>query len=380
MQDEAAGATVQEHGGNGKMDNAPKIRSTVDKVRLFRRCFTGLNNVYGTYDPASGKVRQVKAPVTDQVILNHLQGRTPYGVYLLVEDRTGAVVADFDADDLADPMEFVAATKRYRISAYIERSKRKGYHVWIFFEEGGVLAAKARVIVQHVLAEINRPHTEVFPKQDSLDGRVSYGNFINAPLFGSLVAQRRTVFLEPSDPTKPCENQWDFLEQIQRVEESQLDEIIVVNDLKRPSPSVPDSAPVRTAKGSDWFSLPPCVRRILAEGVCAFQRVLCFRLAVHLKKTGLPGDLAVVLLKAWALRNRPADGKRIITEAEIVDQVGWAYDGGYRSCGCEDPAVAPYCSPECPLRLALGQRGERVSPPRRSVTPAAGNPVSRACS
>jgi len=347
-----------------KMENALKTRNTIDKVRLFQRFFTGLKNVYGTYDPASGKVRQVKAPVTDEVILAHLQGRTPYGVYLLVEDRTGAVAADFDADDLAGPMDFVAVARRYRLPAYIERSKRKGYHVWVFFEDGGVLAAKARLVVRHVLAEINMPRTEVFPRQDSLDGRVSYGNFINAPLFGGLVLEGRTVFVQPSDPSKPCQSQWDFLEQMERVEESLLDEIIAVNDLHPPSRHDLHGVSVDTGGRAACFPLPPCARRILAEGVTAFQRVMCFRLAVHLKKAGVPRDLAVALLNAWAQRNRPVEGRRIITEAEVADQVGWAYEGGYRSCGCEDPVVAPYCSPECPLRRRSGKDGRGASPGR----------------
>lgn len=359
------------------MENAPKIRSTIDKVRLFRRFFTGLKNVYGTYDPTSGKVRQVKAPVTDDVILAHLQGRTPYGVYLLVEDRTGAVAADFDADDLTGPMDFVSAARRYRLPAYIERSKRKGYHVWVFFEDGGVLAAKARLVVQHILAEINMPRTEVFPRQDSLDGRVSYGNFINAPLLGSAVPVGRTVFVEPSDPTKPCQNQWDFLEQVERVEESLLDEIIAVNDLRPPSRPNPHGVPVDTGGRAAGFPLPPCARRILTEGVTAFQRVVCFRLAVHLKKAGVPRDLAVAMLNAWAQQNRPVEGRRIITEAEVADQVGWAYEGGYRSCGCEDPVVVPYCSPDCPLRRRA-QKDRRTPPLGRPPTTVDTNQLSGA--
>ncbi|MBM3333207.1 hypothetical protein FJY63_00955 [Candidatus Sumerlaeota bacterium] len=41
-----------------------KQGTTDDKVTLFRQCFTGLTHVYGTYDPATGCARQVKASVT----------------------------------------------------------------------------------------------------------------------------------------------------------------------------------------------------------------------------------------------------------------------------------------------------------------------------
>jgi hypothetical protein len=62
-----------------------------------------------------------------------------------------------------------------------------------------------------------------------------------------------------------------------------------------------------------------------AEGVADHQRVACFRLAVHLKKAGLPRDLALACLRAWASKNHPARDKRIITPAEIAGQVDSAY-------------------------------------------------------
>ena len=61
-------------------------RDNHHKVRLFRRFFSGLRHVYGTYDPGTGRSWQVKAEVTDQVILEHLTGRRSYGVYLLTDD------------------------------------------------------------------------------------------------------------------------------------------------------------------------------------------------------------------------------------------------------------------------------------------------------
>ena len=59
---------------------------------------------------------------------------------------------------------------------------------------------------------------------------------------------------------------------------------------------------------------------------------------------------SVAALEAWAARNQPRNGKRVITDAEIIEQAGWAYARDYRGCGCEDPAVRPYCDPRCPLR------------------------------
>lgn len=86
---------------------------------------------------------------------------------------------------------------------------------------------------------------------------------------------------------------------------------------------------------------------MLAGGVSGYQRVSCFRLAIGLKRAGIPQDLAVVLLRAWARKNRP-QGQRIITEPEIRDQTRSAYSG-YGGYGCEDAGIRALCDPLCPI-------------------------------
>ena len=327
-------------------------RDTKEKIRIYQSLFMGLRNVYGTYDTKTGKVRQVKEPVTEEVILAHLTGKRSYGVYLLAGKKTGALAVDFDQDELSVPIAYVAGARRYDMSAYIERSKSKGYHVWVFFEEGGVIASKARLVANKILAVMGKSQTEVFPKQDSLANGLSYGNFINAPLFGALVPKGRTMFVDPAEPTKVYPNQWELLERVQRVPEYRLDAIIESCNLKEQ-----DHADKRTEsnnrtesdKDTSPFGLPPCARRMLADGVSSYQRVSCFRLAVHLKRNGMPYDLALIVLKAWAQKNQPAEGKRIITEREIEYQTKCAFENTYRSFGCEDPAIAAHCDKNCPL-------------------------------
>ena len=327
-------------------------RNTTEKIRIFKSLFMGLRNVYGTYDTRTGKVRQEKVAVTDEVILAHLAGKQSYGVYLLTGDKTGALAVDFDENELCLPISFVAGARRYDMPAYIERSKSKGYHVWIFFEQGGVLARKARIVAHKILADMGRSETEVFPKQDVLTDGVSYGNFIHAPLFGALVRKGRTVFVDPVEPTKVYPDQWDLLERVQRVADVRLDGVVRSCKLTQQSPvdQKPKSENRSQLDGNTSpFGLPPCVRRMLAEGVTSNQRVSCFRLAVQLKRNGMPYDLVRIVLKAWAQKNRPEDGKRIITDREIEYQTKCAFEKTYRSFGCEDPAIAAHCDRNCPL-------------------------------
>ena len=335
-------------------------RSTLEKIQLFQGLFHGLKHVYGTYDIRTGTVRQIKAPVTDNVIYAHLKGQVPYGVYLLEKDRTRALAVDFDEDDAEKPRGYVIRAGFYGLSTYIERSKSKGFHVWAFFEERGVQARKARLLAKRILADMSLDGVEVFPKQDQLDSRVSYGNFINAPLFGRHVVNGRTVFSLPDQPTTPYPNQWAVLEKVKRLSEERLDAILEMHGIEKVSNSGKQSHKAIVAdkiegEPKDTFGLPICARRMLNMGVQSLQRVACFRLAVNLKKVGLPQDISVAALKSWAHKNRPINDKNIITDQEINEQVRYAYERRYRGLGCEEEAISHFCDPNCHIRTRANE-------------------------
>jgi len=301
------------------------------------------------------KVKTEKKPVTSDVMLAHLRGQQPYGVFLLTGSVTRAVVADFDHEDREPLIAFRTQANRYGLAVYIERSKRKGWHAWIFAPPQGVSAHKARSVVTMILTDIRLPDTEVFPKQDCLEGPDSYGNFINAPLFGKLVPEGRTVFVDPEADFQPYTDQWELLANVRRVTESQLDEIIDHNDWGiAEGPTKPLFATHTAEPISKAFGLPPCAQRMLREGVTDNQRVSCFRLAVDFKKAGLPEDISVAALNAWSRKNRPSGYKQIISSKEIAAQTHDAYAKPYRGCGCDHAAVAPFCSKSCPLYFANG--------------------------
>ncbi len=318
-----------------------------EKIDLFLSLFTGLKNVYGTYDIKTGNARQVKAVVDNNVIVNHLSGPIPYGVYLLVKDKTRAVVVDFDIPDLTPVIKFFAQAQQLDIPVYIERSKSKGHHIWIFFNHP-VPAVKARLVTHYILNQIDLEATEVFPKRDRLDDKVSYGNFIYAPLFAPSVKNNRTVFLNPNIGYKPYKDQWQLLYNLKKLSESRLDDIIEKRGLN--IITAPIGGTSKTDRVVRSASLPVCLQRILSQGVSQYQRLACFRLANGLNRAGLPFDVAVGALNIWARKNTPADNKRVITESEIIAQTRSAYSGNYRSIGCECPSVMPYCDSTCPVK------------------------------
>jgi hypothetical protein len=336
---------------------------TDDHVSLFGRLFSGRRDVYGTYDPATKQAWQVKAPVTRRVVMDHLLGRRPYGVYLLQGDSVAAAAVDFDQEDTRAPAEFVRRMAAVGIAAYIERSKSKGYHVWVFLVPEAVKARIFRALARGVLIQMGCAAVEVFPKQDAITSPTFYGNFINAPLFGPLVEQGRTVFVDEN--FTPFQDQWDFLAGVRRVTASELDAACSKMGCHA-APAVPvvssPSSSTRPAAGS--FALMPCAQRMLTEGVKENQRAACFRLAAQLRKAGIPYEYAVLILTKWAEKNHPSEGKAIISFGEIGSQTRAAYrDHLYLACGCDDESVIPFCTTTCPIRRRRDKEAEVTPPP-----------------
>ena len=325
-----------------------KKRTTSYKIELFSSHFHGNKTAYGTYEPESGKYRQVKKPVDQNTIYCHLKGLRPYGFYPLLGNITYVGVIDFDRPDPEKPVMFFNRARHYDLPAYMEISKSKGWYVWMFFDHEGVKAWKIRVIIRLLLDEIGSPKTEIFPKQDVVDVKTGYGNFINAPLFGKLFFEMKTVFVDP-DTIKPYPDQWDLLESIKKIDEVTLDNIIEINGLYK----INDTLPGDTEQNKISFQkygLPACIKRILEKGITHDQRVACFRIAMHLKQIGIPFDIAVMILLEWSRKNAPVNGKRIITPEEVVSQTRYGYKEKYTGYGCNEDVIRNFCSPECPVK------------------------------
>ncbi|MBK7105932.1 MAG: hypothetical protein IPH62_11675 [Ignavibacteriae bacterium] len=318
--------------------------SDKEKIRLFFSLFHGLENVYGTYSTQSGKHWQIKGKVTEKVIENHLKGKQPYGFYPLISDKTSVAVADFDNLDPRPPIEFIKKAEHYGLSSYLEKSKSKGYHVWLFFPKDGINAKKVRQVIKFILMEIDSINTEVFPKQDSITDRGSYGNFINAPLFGKQISKNKTVFIHPNFKLESYPNQWEFLNSIKINTEQLLDSIISNNDIINERKSKESST---INYGNSKFGLPICAKKILRDGVTFDQRIASFRLAINLKRIGTPKEQTIEILNDWKQKNKPINGKKIITKKEIKEQVGWAYSKDYKGFGCEVPIIKSFCDPKC---------------------------------
>jgi len=149
-------------------------------VEAFVTLFRGRGDVYG-----HNEGRAVRAPLDRDRFLKHLSGEEPIGVYPVVPfpDGTFRTVwgcSDFDTSDAWDhACRLTAAFEAAGVKAWIERSRSKGYHVWVFVDEPVPAADMRRMfLAAHAVADV--PAKEVNPKQETL--RVGQlGNYVRLP-------------------------------------------------------------------------------------------------------------------------------------------------------------------------------------------------------
>ncbi len=244
---------------DGQVASIPVPRTITDtlvtaqeKISLFLRLFRGRDDVFPKlwtssktgrkgYSPACGNewVRgvcgkprvkcsdcpnQAFMPLTDQVILDHLQGRHIVGVYPLLKDDTcWFLAADFDKDCwLEDVAAFVDTCRDLGIPAAVERSRSgNGAHVWFFFSSP-VSAISARRMGCYLITEtMARRHQlamssydRLFPNQDTVP-RGGFGNLIALPLQHEPRQAGNSVFLD--EAFRPHEDQWTYLASVPRM-------------------------------------------------------------------------------------------------------------------------------------------------------------------
>ncbi|MEX1313826.1 MAG: DUF5906 domain-containing protein [Desulfotignum sp.] len=177
-------------------------------------------------------------PLSDELVRQHLTGKTILGIYPLLKDNTCQfIAADFDRHKPTDPdpwnevQAFLDVCEVHEIPAYVLRSKSgNGYHVYLFFRES-VEAWKARGMAFALLQEAGvtkdgdtvSTFDRLFPNQNKLSGK-GLGNLISMPFQGAASRRGHTLLLDPATDYKdPYPDQWGKLENLDRISSSNLD-------------------------------------------------------------------------------------------------------------------------------------------------------------
>jgi superfamily II DNA or RNA helicase len=316
---------------------APVPVTQVEKVALFRALFRGRTDVYprrwenarsgkSGYSPhcANEWKREVCrkpkikcgdcparafVPVSDQVILEHLQGKVVAGVYPIVDgDRCFFVAADFDEGDWQEDVRVFAEVSRSAgLPAAVERSRSgRGAHVWFFFS-GAVPASTARQMASYLLTEaMNRrsaigmgSYDRLFPNQDTLP-RGGFGNLIALPLQRAARSAGNTEFLD--DSLKPFPDQWSYLAHAPRIA-PETAALVAREALRRGRVLGVRFAPV-DEEGAPWSRPPSFVgERAPIPGPMPAALAAVLGQRVFVAREGLPPALCTEILRLASFQN-----------------------------------------------------------------------------
>lgn len=157
----------------------------MDHTARFYNLFDGRHDVYGGDDG-----RAIYQPYNEATALRHLEGIEGIGVYPCMHAHDGNLwvkwgCCDIDTGDWNEAFMLATALQGMGLRPWIERSRSKGWHVWVFVNSW-IPASDMRRCLKVAYSAIDLQAKEANPKQETLREN-QLGNYVRLPYKAGLI-------------------------------------------------------------------------------------------------------------------------------------------------------------------------------------------------
>ncbi|MCL6579633.1 MAG: primase C-terminal domain-containing protein [Candidatus Bathyarchaeota archaeon] len=346
------------------------VVNTADIASALHRLFVNREDCYCVQRRDGGYIK-VDAPLTIEVLHQHLRGELTVGAYQLGLDNTVKYLCfDFDPEHLPDTHKAVQRllavlfekrkeandVERPRVwpgAVLLEASRwpDPSYHVWVLFSIP-VTAKVARWLGLRCLelAGLDPREVEVFPKQTELSKDRPYGNFVKLPL-GKHQAVGKWSKLLKRETFEPLPN--EALLNIWGVSFSEADIAKIMSFEEKRHVQTTLATPENF---KHKHISAPCIEGLLCGVSEGYRNEAALRLSCFLLNfRGENPERAWIRLQNWNMRNKPP-----LSEAELRNVFASAQKHGY-IFGCEDVLLQSFCDKNrCGIFLRLRKRFQRM--------------------
>ncbi|MBZ4663729.1 MAG: hypothetical protein JG776_1444 [Caloramator sp.] len=187
-----------------------EVKAKLEYFSKFRCIFDNGNNFYYVFDEKLNEYLKINNKIEDNIIKQHLNGNIIVSIKLeKINGTSNVLVFDIDCKDnleeaynIAKDIKITLKNKGY--TGYIEFSGKKGYHVWVFFDDFysvKILNKLAEEIIKNV--DVKNCIVEIKPRETVL---VETENCIKLPLGIHPITKKRSTFLDLDDISDVVKN------------------------------------------------------------------------------------------------------------------------------------------------------------------------------
>lgn len=293
----------------------------------FAELFRGYSKARGVLKPdaAIGRASTEKVGPTAAHFEAHLRGEVGLGV--TPTDETGHsyfAAIDIDAHEETKNVDIITLEEKVREwqwPALVCQTRRHGAHVYLFFSEPVPTSTVRKLLTawSKRLKEFGDP-IEVFPKQNRVEEeKGGTGNWINLPYFDAENGHRYCLH----------EGQPLDLEEFVELATSRR----ITHETVRTLAHGPDSADLP----QDNEEAPPCVQKMLAEGITEGSRNnALFAVGTYFIKRGMTDILPAMIAANQRMFDKP------LPSGTVKDQVKRLDSGSYQY-KCDDQPLCDMC-------------------------------------